>query len=78
MPFTRICLDFELNDLSIESKNARIGVRTRKLWPSKVKVANFAWVCEIVQNSPCINECNLEQLITHFLPSIIDNYFKHI
>ena len=63
MTFNGILLDSRLKELSIESKNACIGVRTRKLWSFKVEAANFPWVCEIVQSSPCINECYMEQFL---------------
>ena len=36
MPSIGIWLDFRLRDLSIESKNAQNGFRTRKLWSSEV------------------------------------------
>ena len=35
-----ILLNSRLDDLSVESKNARIGVQTRKLWSSKVDAAD--------------------------------------
>ena len=35
-----ILLNFRLNELFVESKNARIEVRTRKLWQSKVVAAD--------------------------------------
>ena len=36
MPFSCIWLDSRLRDLSIESKNERNELRTRKLWSSEV------------------------------------------
>ena len=36
LPFKGIWLDFRLKGLSVESKNERIGVRTKKLWPIEV------------------------------------------
>ena len=42
-----ILLNSRLNELSLESKNARIGVRTRKLWPSKVDAADSQGCAEI-------------------------------
>ena len=63
MSFTGIWLDSRLKELSIKSKNARIGVQMRKLWLSKVEATDFAWVCEIVQSSSCINECYMEQFL---------------
>ena len=41
MPSKGIWLDYRLRDLSIESKNAQNGLRTRKLWSSKVGVAKL-------------------------------------
>ena len=35
-----ILLNSRLNEIFVKSNNARIGVRTRKLWPSKVDVAD--------------------------------------
>ena len=36
-----ILLNSRLKDLSLQSKNAQIGVRTRKLWPSEVDAADL-------------------------------------
>ena len=47
-----ILLNSRLNEIFVESKNAQIGVRTGKLWSSEVGAADFAWMCEIVWNSP--------------------------
>ena len=42
-----ILLNSRLNELSVESKNARIGVHTRKLWSFKVDAANSQGCAEI-------------------------------
>ena len=42
-----ILLNSRLDELSVESKNERIGVRTRKLWPSKVEAADSQGCAEI-------------------------------
>ena len=42
-----ILLNSRLDELSVECKNARIGVRTRKLWPSKVDAADSQGCAEI-------------------------------
>ena len=42
-----ILLNSRLNELSVDFKNVRIGVRTRKLWPSKVDVADSQGCAEI-------------------------------
>ena len=42
-----ILLNSRLNELSVESRNARIGVHTRKLWSSKVDAADSQGCAEI-------------------------------
>ena len=42
-----ILLNSRLNELSVESKNARIGVRTGKLWSSEVDTADSQGCAEI-------------------------------
>ena len=49
IPFTSIWLNSRLKDLFIESKNAQIGVRTRKLWSSKVEATDSHRCAKIVQ-----------------------------
>ena len=41
MPSLGIWLDSILRDLSIESKNAQNGLRTRKLWSSEVGIVEL-------------------------------------
>ena len=48
-----ILLNSRLNELSVESKNVRIGVRTRKLWPSKVDAADSQGCAEIWAHTVC-------------------------
>ena len=42
-----ILLNFRLNELSVEFKNVRIGVWTRKFWPSEVVAADSQGCAEI-------------------------------
>ena len=49
MSFIGIWLNFRLKELFIESKNAQIGVRTRKLWPFKVEAIDSHGCAKIVQ-----------------------------
>ena len=49
-----ILLNSILNELSVESKNARNGVRTRKLWPSKVDVADSQGCAKIWAHPPFV------------------------
>ena len=46
-----ILLNSILNKLSVESKNARIGVQTRKLWASKVDAIDSQGYAEIWAHS---------------------------
>ena len=57
-----ILLNSRLNELSVESKNARIGVRTRKLWLSEVDAADSQGCAEIWAHSHlplCSGFCRL-------------------
>ena len=47
MPFNGIWLDSRLKDISVESKKAQIGVRTKKLWPIEVWYQLWKQLCEI-------------------------------
>ena len=49
MPFTSIWLNFRLKNLFVESKNTQIGVHTRKLWSSEIKVADSHGYVKTVQ-----------------------------
>ena len=49
MSFTGIWLNSRLKELSIESKNVQIGVRTRKLWSSKVEAVDSHGCAKIVE-----------------------------
>ena len=51
MPITGTWLDSRLKDLFIESKNARISVRTRKIWSSEVEVHQELHYCANPRNS---------------------------
>ena len=51
MPITSIWLDSRLKDFFIESKNAQIGVRTRKIWSSELKVYQEPHYCANPRNS---------------------------
>ena len=42
-----ILLNSRLNELSVESKNVQIGVRTGKLWPSEVDAADSQGCADI-------------------------------
>ena len=52
-----ILLNSRLNEISVESKNVQIGVRTGKLWPSEVDVANSQGCAEIWTH-PCLPLCS--------------------
>ena len=51
MPITGIWLDFRFKEIFIESKNARIGVRMRKIWSSEVGVHREPHYCIDPRNS---------------------------
>ena len=51
MLITDIWLDSKLKELFIEFKNARIGVKTRKIWSSEVGVHQEPHCCANPRNS---------------------------
>ena len=51
MPITIIFLDSRLKELSIESKNVQIRVRTRKIWSSEVAIHQEPHYCANPHNS---------------------------
>ena len=51
MPITGKCLDSRLKNIFIESKNARIRVRMRKIWSSEVGVHQEPHYCANPRNS---------------------------
>ena len=51
MSITSIWLDSRLKEIFIESKNARIGVRIRKIWSSEVGVHQEPHYCANPRNS---------------------------
>ena len=52
-----ILLNFRLDELFVEFKNARIEVRKRKLWPSKADATNSQGCAEIWAH-PCLPFCS--------------------